>query len=224
MSSRGRPTSDALAGRPQLHQLQAVRELPAVPAVGRLSDGGSAASGTRLGRVRSIASPRLLLRPWENGDAGFLFDLESRWETVRYLGPQARRMTDEEEAAESIERRRAVDHPVHGIWAVTRGHDGALLGNLLLKPIPLSTGALGAPPVEIGWHFHPSAQGCGYATEAAGAVMADAAKRGLGSVVAVTDPRNAASQRVCARLDMDDRGLTADYYDKTNRLFSKDLL
>jgi len=166
----------------------------------------------------------LLLRPWEDGDAGFLFDLESRWETVRYLGPQARPMADVKEAAQSIERRRAVNHPVHGIWVITHGQDGVLLGNLLLKPIPLSTGTLGAPPVEIGWHLHPRAQGHGYATEAAAAVMADAAARGLGSVVAVTDPRNTASQRVCARLDMDDHGLTADYYDKTNRLFSKDLL
>ncbi|WP_218714170.1 GNAT family N-acetyltransferase [Arthrobacter sp. BF1] len=54
--------------------------------------------------------------------------------------------------------------------------------------------------MEIGWHLHPDAKGAGYATEAASAVMTDAANNGLHSVVAVTDPLNAPSQRVCQRL------------------------
>ncbi|MFD6176834.1 MULTISPECIES: GNAT family N-acetyltransferase [unclassified Isoptericola] len=173
--------------------------------------------------MRTITSARLTLRPWADHDADFLLDLEARWETVRFLGPQARQMTSRDEALASIARRRALDHPVHGIWAVADTETGALLGNLLLKPAPLTRGVTGDAPVEIGWHLHPDAQGRGYATEAAAAVLVDAGRRGLTSVIAVTDPRNEASQRVCVRLGMEDRGLTEDYYDETNVLFVRSL-
>jgi RimJ/RimL family protein N-acetyltransferase len=77
--------------------------------------------------------------------------------------------------------------------------------------------------VEIGWHLHPDAQGAGYATEAASAVMTDAATSGLQTVIAVTDPLNVASQRVCERLGMKLLGVTEAYYDERNLLFEKDL-
>lgn len=173
--------------------------------------------------MRTISSERLIMRPWELGDAGFLFDLESRWETVRFLGPQAKPMTDRSEAVESIIRRRGIDDPVHGIWAIISRESGELFGNILLKPIPLSVGVEGEGPVEIGWHLHPDAQGAGYATEAASAVMTDAANNGLRSVIAVTDPLNTASQRVCERLEMRPLGITEAYYDEHNLLFEKTL-
>jgi len=66
----------------------------------------------------------------------------------------------------------------------------------LLKPAPLSDGITGDAPPEIGWHLHPEAQGAGYATEAADATMRDASLNGLKVVIVVTDPHNAASQRV----------------------------
>lgn len=173
--------------------------------------------------MRTISSERLIMRPWELDDAGFLFDLESRWETVRFLGSQAKPMTDRSEAVESIIRRRAIDDPVHGIWAITSRESGELFGNILLKPIPLSVGVEGEAPVEIGWHLHPDAQGAGYATEAASAVMTDAANNGLPSVIAVTDPLNTSSQRVCERLGMRPLGVTEAYYDEHNLLFEKTL-
>ena len=77
--------------------------------------------------------------------------------------------------------------------------------------------------MEIGWHVHPDAQRAGYAAEAAGAVMADAANKGLRSVVAGTDPLNAPSQRVCDGLDMQPRGVTDAYHDERNLLFEKTL-
>lgn len=124
---------------------------------------------------------------------------------------------------ESIIRRRAIDDPVHGIWAITSRDSGELFGNILLKPIPLSSGVEGEAPVEIGWHLHPDAQGAGYATESASAVMTDAANNGLRSVIAVTDPLNTASQRVCERLGMRPLGITEAYYDEHNLLFEKTL-
>lgn len=129
-----------------------------------------------MGRMRTIVSDRLRLRPWQDEDADFLFDLESRWEVVRFVGPQPTIMHDRESALASIARRRAIDDPVHGIWAITTVADGRLVGNLLLKPIPLSAGERAAGPteVEIGWQLHPESWGHGYATEAAAAVLSDA--------------------------------------------------
>lgn len=163
--------------------------------------------------MRSIVTDRLILRPWEEGDADFLFDLESRWETVRYLGADPTPMRSKSEAVASIQRRRALNHPVHGIWAIVLRDSNALAGNLLLKPVHLSAGSSGERPVEIGWHLHPSAQSLGFATEAAAGTLADAASRGLASVLAVTDPRNSASHRVCRRLGFTEEGITSRFYD-----------
>jgi RimJ/RimL family protein N-acetyltransferase len=170
--------------------------------------------------MRTIASERLLMRPWRDDDAGFLLDLESRWEVVRFLGPHPATMRTQADALASIRRRRAVDHPVHGIWAIARA-EGGLVGNLLLKPVPLSAGEPpgGADEVEIGWHLHPDAWGHGYATEAATAVLHDAFERGLTRAIAVTDPDNHASQAVCRRLGMAALGRTSRYYDTVNELF-----
>jgi RimJ/RimL family protein N-acetyltransferase len=171
--------------------------------------------------MRTIASDRLLLRPWRDEDADFLLDLESRWEVVRFLGAHPTAMNSHEDALASIARRRAIDDPIHGIWAITTTTDGRLVGNLLLKPIPRSAGQPSGEPaeVEIGWHLHPDAWGHGYATEAAAAVLHDAFSRGLSRVIAVTDPHNHASQAVCRRLGMAALGRTTKYYDTVSELF-----
>ena len=173
--------------------------------------------------MRTIASERLLLRPWRDDDADFLLDLESRWEVVRFLGARPQTMGSREDALASIARRRAIDDPIHGIWAITQAADGRVVGNLLLKPIPVSAGEPSGGPteVEIGWHLHPEAWGHGYATEAAAAVLDDASSRGLAKVLAVTHPDNHASQAVCRRLGMTHLGRTTTYYDTPNELFEK---
>jgi RimJ/RimL family protein N-acetyltransferase len=172
--------------------------------------------------MRTI-SGRLVLRPWRDDDADFLLDLESRWDVVRFLGAHPKTMTAREEALASIARRRAIDDPIHGIWAIATAAEGRLVGNLLLKPIPLSTDEPSSQPndVEIGWHLHPEAWGHGYATEAAEAVLHDAFNRGLAKVVAVTNPDNHASQAVCRRLGMTHLGRTTRYYDAPHELFEK---
>jgi RimJ/RimL family protein N-acetyltransferase len=176
-----------------------------------------------IGLVRTIASDRILLRPWRDDDADFLLDLESRWEVVRFLGARPRIMGTREDALASIARRRAIDHPIHEVWAITTVADGRLVGNLLLKPAPLSAGESsgGATEVEVGWHLHPDAWGQGYATEAAEAIIDDAFSRGLAKVLAVTDPDNQASQAVCRRLGMTYLGRTTRYDDTENELFVK---
>ncbi len=71
-----------------------------------------------MGGVTILETERLFLRPWQPDDAEFVFDLYSRWEVQRFIGTHPRIMTNMAEAVERIDRWRALDHPVQGIWAV----------------------------------------------------------------------------------------------------------
>lgn len=173
--------------------------------------------------MQNLETARLRLRPWEPDDAGFVLDLYSRWAVQQFIGNTPRVMVDPAEATERIGVWRAMDHPVHGVWAVEVKDTGTLAGTLLLKSIPAS-GPVPLQPsgdTEIGWHFHPDAWGRGYATEAATAVLAYAFKHGLPAVVAVTHPANAASQRVCTRIGLAHQGQTDRYYNATCELFRR---
>jgi len=60
---------------------------------------------------------------------------------------------------------------------------------------------------ELAYMVAAAAHGCGIATEAAGAVLADAYPRyGLAAVHAVVDAPNGASRRVLEKLGLADRG------------------
>ena len=78
-------------------------------------------------------------------------------------------------------------------------------------------------PAEVGWHLHPQHQGQGFATEAAGALLAAAATAGIGEVLALTDLDNVRSQAVAARLGMSDEGTTDRWFGLTARQFRKTL-
>ncbi|MFP5313615.1 MAG: GNAT family N-acetyltransferase, partial [Actinomycetes bacterium] len=126
----------------------------------------------------------------------------------------------------------SMHHPVHGVWAVQLkdapalpNHDDAsalLAGTLLLKPIPASGPELPLQPsgdTEIGWHFHPGHWGTGYAAEAAHAVLTHAFESGLPRVIAVTNPANTPSQRVCTRIGLAHAGQTDKYYNARCELY-----
>lgn len=78
------------------------------------------------------------------------------------------------------------------------------------------------PERELGYWLARSAWGRGYATEAARAVLAWAMSGdgpGMDRVIAVTDPRNRASQRVLGKIGMDRVGETEAFYNQTTTLF-----
>lgn len=172
--------------------------------------------------VKSLETGRLVLRQWELEDVDFVLDLYSRWEVQRFIGNPPQVIREPAQAEERIRAWRAMDHPVHGIWAVELKDRRVLAGTLLLKDIPASGKALPLQPsgdTEIGWHFHPGFWGHGYATEAARAVLAHAFDSGLPKVVAVTAPANAASQKVCSRIGLVHQGQTGRYYNMLCELF-----
>ncbi len=172
-----------------------------------------------------LRTSRLVLRRWVEEDAPAFFDIYSRDEVVRWLGPQPRRtMVTPDEAPERIRRwhaREAGLKPPLGLWAIVLIDDEGRgpIGTVLLIPLEDADGPTGQ--VEIGWHLHPDEQGHGYATEAAQALLGRAADAGTEQVLALTDLDNEASQRVIGRLGMVDDGVTDQWFGLTLRQYHK---
>ena len=182
-----------------------------------------------------LRTQRLLLRHWEEPDVAAFFDLYSRDDVVRWLGAHPRRpLTSTQEARERMarwrEHERGLASPL-GLWAMvprtgqppeeSPGQPAQPAGTLLL--LPLSDGSEPTGLVEVGWHLHPEHQGQGLATEAAQAVLAQAEKAGIDQVLALTDLDNTPSQRVAARLGMQDEGVTDRWFGHTTRQYRKAL-
>jgi RimJ/RimL family protein N-acetyltransferase len=174
-----------------------------------------------------LRTPRLLLRHWEEADLPAFFDLYSREDVMRWLGPHPRRaLATLDEARERMgrwhDRERALDPPL-GLWAIVpllaRGDPRQPVGTIALLPLADASGPTGL--IEIGWHLHPRQQGQGLATEAAGAILAAAAGAGIDQVLALTDLDNAPSQAVASRLGMHDEGTTDRWFGLTSRQFRK---
>lgn len=155
---------------------------------------------------------RLSFRRWHESDAPVLLDIYSRREVYRFLGSAPRPVHDLEEALSRVESRNGRTHGLDGIWAIVRRDGGDVIGTVLLVPLTRTDGEP-SDVYEIGWHLHPDAWGRGFATEAAGAVIARAHAGGLDEVRAVVYADNATSHAVCRRLGMTQLGLTSEWYD-----------
>jgi RimJ/RimL family protein N-acetyltransferase len=173
-----------------------------------------------------LVTARLRLRAWAEADLPAFFDIYSRDEVTRWLGPQPRRsVADLAEARRGLERWRAfsagLEAPL-GLWAIVPlGPDaapaGEPVGTALLLPLSDADGPTGL--TEVGWHLHPDHQGRGLATEAAAALLQAAADAGIRDILALTDLDNTPSQAVATRLGMRDEGTTDRWFGLTTRQF-----
>jgi RimJ/RimL family protein N-acetyltransferase len=179
--------------------------------------------------VELLRTERLVLRHWQESDLDAFFDLYSRDEVTRWLGPQPRRaLTSAGEARDRLALWRGLEaklEPPFGLWAMVPLGSGAAeappVGTTLLLSLADSGGPTGL--TEVGWHLHPEHQGRGLATEGAAAILTAAAAAGIGQVLALTDVDNGPSQAVAARLGMADAGTTDRWFGLTMREFRKDL-
>ncbi|WP_238017229.1 GNAT family N-acetyltransferase [Dactylosporangium sp. AC04546] len=157
------------------------------------------------------------LRHWVEDDLEAFFDIYSRWEVMRWLGPQPRRaLADVDEARERLARWHARERDLaapYGLWAIVPAGSAVPVGTVLLLPLHDQDGL--TDEVEIGWHLHPDHQGRGLVTEAARRLLRDAPA----GVLALTDPDNDRSQAVARRLGMRDEGLTDRWFGLTARQF-----
>ncbi|MEE4420709.1 GNAT family N-acetyltransferase [Streptomyces bugieae] len=147
----------------------------------------------------TIATERLLLRPFAPGDAGDRYAYQSLPEVSRYL---YRPPLSREACAESIVARAAgTDWKADGdtlLLAVCRADEPGVIGE-----VALTLRSARARQAEIGWVFNPQYAGHGYATEAARALAAlGFGQLGVHRVFARLDVLNVASVRVCERLGM----------------------
>jgi RimJ/RimL family protein N-acetyltransferase len=142
---------------------------------------------------------RLVLRLFADDDLGAVHDMQSRPEVAKYLywSPRSR-----SEAARSLQEKitcRGIEAEGDILnVAVTLAAGGPVIGDLMVR-----YASAAHQQAEIGYVFHPDAQGQGLATEAMRLVV-DRAFAGLGlhRVYGRIDARNTASARVLERLGM----------------------
>jgi ribosomal-protein-alanine N-acetyltransferase len=140
---------------------------------------------------------RLILRPFTLDDAEAWLPLISLPEIIRYTGDTPASSVDE--ARELLRTRPLRDYAVHGYgrMAVIEKASGRLVGFSGLKYLE----DLGE--VDIGYRFLPDCWGKGYASESARALMEHGrAKHGIGRIVGMAHPDNAASIKVLEKLGL----------------------
>jgi RimJ/RimL family protein N-acetyltransferase len=161
-----------------------------------------------------LTTPRLVIRDWRLADdAEAAIAIYGDPKVTQWIGDKSSDTTVEAVKARLVRYcDRAAEFPGLGCWTVECRHTQAVIGTLLLMPLPDRNHAPSGL-TEIGWHFAPHSWGQGFATEAATAVM----KYGFqvlkqNAIYAVALPNNLASIRVMQRLNMVDLGTTEDYY------------
>ena len=147
-----------------------------------------------------LLTPRLRLRPRTLADVDAIMAMDADPEVRRFLGgppdPDAHRALVTERIASG-----APD-----IWAIELRDRPGLIGLCSISPRPDGMGN------QISWRLARHAWGQGLAAEAAAAVMRHAADiPGLGEIIAIIDPRNAASAAVARKIGMHPVG-EGDYY------------
>ncbi len=168
-------------------------------------DGGAARRRarrrTRPG-VTALRTPRLLLRPWRDGDLPAFAALNADPEVRRWFPGT---LTGAESDAQAVRLQAHVAAHGFGFWAVEAPGVAPFIGFVGLQRVafaaPFTTP--GGPAVEAGWRLAREHWGRGYATEAARAALAHGfGPLGLAAVVAFAVPGNLASRRVMQRIGM----------------------
>ncbi len=154
-------------------------------------------------RPVELETERLSLLPLSGEHLPFLAQIYADADVNRYIGGEK---LDLASTAQQITAFQAVwQERGYGHSAVLHRKSGRFLGRVGLHPWPQWN------EVEVGWVLARSAQGHGYASEAAASWITYAfGALGIARLTAVIHPDNAASQRVAARL-----GFHLDRADKT---------
>lgn len=142
---------------------------------------------------------RLILRELAPADAPFLHALLTDADFLANIGDRGVKTVEDAEVAIRDRYRAAYADHGFGMWAVEGKAEGVPLGMAGLVDRD------GLDDIDIGYAFLPAARGRGYALEAARAVMALAAAKGIAPVVAIVNADNAKSIAVLEAI-----GLVAD--------------
>jgi RimJ/RimL family protein N-acetyltransferase len=157
----------------------------------------------------TLDTERLVLRPWQDGDAGHALSAYGDAEVARWLAPAMDRVPDLP-AMQRLVRQWAAEAAglaaPAGRWAVELRGGGAVIGGATLLPLPPDD------EYEMGWQLRRDAWGNGYATEAGRALARWAFGQGIEQVIALVRPANARAASTVARLGMEWVGETEKYH------------
>jgi RimJ/RimL family protein N-acetyltransferase len=169
-----------------------------------------------------LETDRLLLRPLVENDWEMALETFMDPEVMKFVAD----VGSEEALAEEMKTaiRRGAGGRI-GVWCVLQRETGEKLGTAILLPLPIEeddTDWSLVPEdrypdadIEVGYILKRSAWGNGYATEACRRLVQFAFEETeLDEIVAVTDPRNAASQEVLRKCGLRDEGLRRAYADE----------
>ncbi len=143
-----------------------------------------------------LETGRLVLRYQQAADVEFLVDLWTDPQVTRYLGGPRDRDWLQSVFEETVKNPSAERYD---LWPVIEKKSGLLVGHcgLLDKEVE------GRPEIELTYILAASAWGRGYATEMGQALKQHAfEKLGIGRLIALIEPENAASERVALKLGM----------------------
>ncbi|TWT27141.1 GNAT family N-acetyltransferase [Planomicrobium sp. CPCC 101110] len=148
----------------------------------------------------TIQTARLVMRPYQDEDFGFLCSLFSDPEVVRFIGNGQTRNKDGAMEFLYWIYRSYKTHPKLGLRVLVRKNDGKLIGHAGLVPQTVN----GFEELEIGYWIARDHWGQGYATEAA-AALKEYGRRQLGKkrFVSLIQPANEASRKVAERIGME---------------------
>ena len=169
-----------------------------------------------------LETDRLFLRPLVENDWDMALETFMDPEVMKFVAD----VSSEEALAEEMKVliRRGAGGRI-GVWCVLQRETGEKLGISILLPLPIEEDDTDwslvqedrypDADIEVGYILKRSAWENGYATEACRRLVQFAFEETeLDEIVAVTDPRNAASQKVLRKCGLRDEGLRRAYADE----------
>jgi ribosomal-protein-alanine N-acetyltransferase len=178
--------------------------------------------GSMSGVNLELETDRLLLRPLAQGDWDLTLEMFTDPEVMKFVAD----VRIEEALAAEMKAfiRRGAGGRV-GVWCVLQRETGEKLGTAVLLPLPieesdtdwslLQEDRYPDADIEVGYMLRRSVWGKGYATEACRRLVQFAFEETeLDEIVAVTDPRNAVSQKVLRKCGLRDEDLRRAYADE----------
>jgi RimJ/RimL family protein N-acetyltransferase len=151
-----------------------------------------------------LETGRLLLREFDEGDAGPFYVLGSDPSVTRYTGDPGGGLVSAEHALEVLRSHPLADYRRYGFgrWACVHKASGEVIGFAGLKYLD------DLREVDIGYRLLPAYWGLGLATEAGRAVLDYGATRlALRRVIGLVAPENLASVRVLEKLGLTFEGM-----------------
>lgn len=163
-----------------------------------------------------LVTERLLLRPWDAGDAEAALGAYGDPEVARWLSPAMDRVMDTDAMRLVLQQWLAEDERMitpAGRWAIEQRGDGRVLGGATLLPLPPDD------EYEVGWQLRRDAWGHGYATETGLALARWAFDQDIEQVVALVRPPNTRALAMVRRIGMEWVGETEKYHDLRLQMF-----